>query len=495
MKKRWLLIPISISLIAFIVGGVFYFNILDLNSSNQIDLNVSKQQIIDRQLITAFDGSKNSKKLSFELDQYSLNELFIDSTKKLGLNDYPVYVEINEDKYTFFFNVDYGIIRSRIKIYTSLLNEEDSFVFKINSINLGNLSAYGLANNGTLANLRLEDVFIEAGLNISVDYANSEFKYLKKDVQTDLTKMLTSKENELFNEIVSSFDYTYSPFKAVGDYSNLIENKAISDSSPNSMHYIAYPSMLENVDVAVHELNEILNSPIVNKEEVFLKAADSYFGRLRKVFPETYGLNEIVKHNIFSRIPSQYDGGGYSYEVANVTEDQITSFLVTSNIIGKNYVFHYENNLFYLVIDNFYADIYSNELGDTFISYTMGINLNGVETRAIIETQAYPYPNDFITDFEINNIYYGSKVASESFGDLIFDFFIDAIKGMEDNSWFTYNRDNKTIAIDFSTMIKSDPDLEGYRIVFYENEGKKEMIINENTVDESGSFTLRYSRD
>ena len=306
---------------------------------------------------------------------------------------------------------------------------------------------------------------------------------------------MSSKEDRLLDGLVSAIDFTYSPFKSESDLSNNIENKSVSDFSPKGMHYIAYSTMLDSIDITLNELHSILTTPIVNQEEVFNNAARECFGKLRHVFPETDGLNQIIKENIFSRDVSQYAGTGYSYEVAYVSEEQVSNMLITSNIVGKSSTYHDETNIFYLVIDNFYSDIYSNENGDTFISYTIGLNINGLETRAIIETQAYPYSNDFITDFEANNVYFGSKVASNSFRTLILDLFEEAIVGMDDFSWFRFNRDNDVMTIDFSKVIKQDPELNEYEDIFYENEGHKEMKINENTVEESGGFVLNYSRD
>ena len=75
------------------------------------------------------------------------------------------------------------------------------------------------------------------------------------------------------------------------------------------------------------------------------------------------------------------------------------------------------------------------------------------------------------------------------------DLFEEAIVGTDDFSWFRFNRDNDVMTIDFSKVIKQDPELNEYEDIFYENEGHKEMKINENTVEESGGFVLRYSRD
>lgn len=121
----------------------------------------------------------------------------------------------------------------------------------------------------------------------------------------------------------------------------------------------------------------------------------------------------------------------------------------------------------------------------------MGINLNGLETRAIIETKAAPKNNSFACDFTIENIYYGSTPAPDGFMTMVKNFLEDGVNSMEDHTWFEYHKAENKFTIDFDKMLKTDLGLAPYYNVFDTLAiGRRDFHIDKEKVGLNGNGKL-----
>ena len=129
-----------------------------------------------------------------------------------------------------------------------------------------------------------------------------------------------------------------------------------------------------------------------------------------------------------------------------------------------------------------------------FINYTIGLNINGLETRAIIETKRSLDMNEYVCDFDIINIYYGERLATSSFKSFIKQLFKTALESISDN-WISFNSSNNVVTINFMDFIKEDVSLVSYKTIFYDTIGTRKIVAISDGLNEIGRLSLRYIRD
>lgn len=502
MAKAGVIIPLAIlGTVVLAVGGL-YLTVMDWTPSTYEDAGISNEQVLRRQLVRSLKNSKTEKKIEYKIDQDSLNQILLNSRKSIKLDD-PLnemigdfYVEIDGENYRFYVNGDFKAIKTRVVIDTTLTSDEENYYFIINKINAGHFPAYGiLKNTGLLSQVPLEDAFKNAGLNVKVDYENDRLMYPRKNLEEDIMKMMSSNTDDLMKGAIETLALSFDFKEGIGASGNLeplIKNDAVSDCSSSGSHYDYYYKIEDSIASATKTIGDKLKEANVS-DEAINETSETAFKSIQQLFEKGDEVNTIMKDRIRSIDFMTYSSGGIDVEVAGIDESEINSVLLTTGILGKSYIFYFQDEFSYVVVDNFYCDIFSNEEG-SFINYTVGVNLNGLETRAIIETKCSPIVNEFAAEFDITNIYYGEKKASSQFAKVAKDFLKDALESMDDSSWMNYQPSNDTMTIDFSKLIKEDEELDPYKVAFYESEGTRSFTLSNNKLEENGRLSIRFAK-
>ena len=486
-KKKRIIILASIFGVIAITCGVFVFLIMDMSPFPYKDQNLSNEQVINRQLVNSLSNTETNKSIDFEIDQDSLNQLLINSRKSIqdnsGFRDF--YVDIKDNNYIFEASVNLKLISSKVYIHTKLVPDGDTFIFNIEKVKLGKLGGRRMVNKEVY-----EATFANAGLNIILDLENNRLVYSKEDVRKDLNNMLHYSKDDLLNIVINNIDLINdqnNPFKVSGELTSLIENNNVSDCSMEGSHYANYEATKQAIGTATQNVKNVLSQT----DEIIKDTANTQYGVLKNLQPKGEGINSIVKKEIqtLPTNPSSYTG---ITKVASVSETQIDEILHSSNILGKNAIFYDKTSLSYIVVDRLYSDIFTNENGDKFVNYTIGLNVNGLETRAVVETKCMPVANEFEADFDITHVYYGNKLADDSSKKTIKDLFSATIQSIGD-SWISYQANANKVMFDFTKLIKEDADLAIYKDIFYDLGGTRAFDISNNKVNEAGEFALYFT--
>ena len=520
MGKLGWIIPVAITGTLVLVAGGFYLAIMDHGQSTYKPIEASNEEVIQRQVVKGFGHTKDQKQIDFHVDNDTLNQILYNSTKSIredksaGQFFGDFYLTINGNNYTFYVNLDLKAIKTRAILSTVLSENDEEYVFTVKSVKLGSLGATWLAEKtGVLE--KIDGAFTNAfqGTNLSIksDLKHKKLTYAKADMQKDMINLMSSSsgsdDESIFMKAIKSFDFTFSfedGMHVKTDLTSKVENTSVSDSrigTDAGSHYYNYNTALNYIDTGVSIYKDLLKSGTVSDAEA-KATADISFDALQTLGDGSKEVNETIKTRIKNTDYSVYASAG-TRRVAYIGEEEIDEILLATGIVGDNYLFHYGEDVVYVAVDRFYCDLFTDAKGDSYFNYTVGVNINGLETRAIIETKCNPKDNSFVADFEITNIYYGQTIAEEGFQSKIKDYFKSAIQSMTDNAWITYEPDDglggklaNTIRIDFDRLIDTEPSLEDYKTVFASAGGTKSFAIDKDAegLGNRGKLELYYSK-
>ena len=502
MKKRKIIIPVSIVSIFSVATAVLYFLAKDDTAyPYEQGFSLKNEKVYQKHLVDSFDTSKE-KKINFSFTKDDLNNLFYNSFHNLkdnggsSKNVNEFHVEINGNNYRFIFTTKMLMLKTRIIMDTTLEEKEDSFVFNINSIKNGQLpTKWILESTGALNKLALEDIFKASGLSIQVDYSNNQFVYSKENFSKDFLTYIKKNTGELFQGVLNNSLTSLAIKDGISysfDLSNLEENKELSDSDPTSLHYKNYDLVELNIKHGAEHISEMYRNGLTDE------LIDGY---RNSVWPESLkdapyvgtGVDHEIKDRIKKTDVNEYIFGPYDKQIATLKESELDSLLGTTSIVGKNYLIHYKDKVAYALIDRFYSDMYTTSEG-AFLNFTLGININGLETRAIIETKANYVDNSYIADFRIQNVYYGKTIADKDFATLVKNLVAEGFASLYEHDWISFTGKDNSMLINFDRLLATSDELEEYNLVFDKTLGKRYFKIEANPVNENGSFSLYYQK-
>ena len=509
MGKLGWIIPVAITGTLVLVAGGIYLSIMDLNKSSFKPEEITTEKVLQRQVVRSLEATAETKKIDYTIDQKCLNQIFYNATESIRkdekMSQYigDFYVQIKGKKYTFYIEANLKVIQTRFIIDTTLKETDTDYIFNVDSIKAGNFPAKWLIDmTGVAKNLPLESTFTDMGLNIKVDLDKSQLTYAKADMEKDLLALMSSKsgsgDDSLLSSTLDTMDLDFemnAGIHVTGDLSDMQENKDISDSSTDTAtgHYEDLELIKKCVEDGVKSAKE--DAAKGKKDEEIQSSAEFYFKQIKKLGGGD-GVNTVIQN----RVKSSNDASTYTstgnWKVAYIGEDELDQILIGTDVIGKSYLLHYADEVAYVVVDNFYCDLFHKE-GKSYLNYTLCININGLETRAIIETECEPVANSFKANFKINEIYYGAKVAKDKFQKVVKDFFSDALNSMDDSSWARFDKENDIISFDFDKLFEKD-DLIAYQAAFeIGGGGTKSFFIDKDNVGlgGEGQLSLHFARD
>lgn len=511
-KLAWI-IPVAITGTLVLAGVGLYLTFMDLGTSKyQPDENLTAEKLLNRQLVRAFDNVEETKQINYVFDEDCLNQVLYQATKniqedpRVGSYVKGFYVEIKDEHYTFYVEADIRFIKTRLILDSTLEDTGDAYIFHLNAIKVGHMPFTGIINaTGVLKNVSLESAFSDAGLTVTVDHDNHQIVYKKADMRNDLSKKMSGGANgdDLITGALDAMDFEFGFDKGLYGRANLeplVKNDSISDGALDGAHYVGYKDKRAAIDLIVENLQyQYANG---KSEDEVKKSADDQFATLRGYGNADNAISDKIKGRISGgHTPAEFIvSTGEPIEVASISEAEIDMILESTSIVGKQFHFHYQDEIAYSVVDSFYSDIYT-ENGTSFMNFTVGINLNGLETRAIVQTHVVPAENKFAADLIIDNIYYGTKIAPESFTKVVKEFLDEGVGDNKDalkDDTFKYDKSLNKFTINFEPMITES--LADYQTAFELKDipgvpdGEKSIKISDNRLGENGKLSLKYKR-
>lgn len=478
-------------ILGFVTANVFGRPTTDFVGEDDITV----EEVMERQLIRAFSKTKDEKKLELKFDENFFNQLLytvrttlaeeMPEDAKQYFNLESLFTEIKGTDYNFHIAAStmFGIANST-SVYTSMEKVENfgeenktAYVFSVKDITLGKIGILGLTSFLDLANeFELDKTVAEAmkdvPLHFHTDFSHNRVYYYEEDLWNDVRSIMSgnetnkseklksaSTEGSLLEGIIQMVDLDFDFIDGISASTSLadfVDNEEMTDSVN---HYVGYEEKVQNVlDGALAKSKAMMKNGS-SKED----AEKSFNNDIKVIRTTDVEEDETVNFLVNDRINEKANPAGIvelltpSTEFKNaafVTETEINNVLNSTDLVGTSFFFGAKDEAAYIVIDKIYADLYSTEDGD-FLNFTIGINVNGLETRLIIQTkfEAAETNDSWSGAFSFDNesIYLGNKQVESKLADLMITFMKDAISGMADNEWIAL--EGNSIVINFDKLL------------------------------------------
>ena len=515
MKKGLLglIIPLGVIFTLLLPVGVVALMLFDPGKGNFQPEEISNEDLFQRQLVRSFSDIGSTGKIEYKIDQDCLNQVLSnamgDIKKQIGeptasmLGD--LYVEIKDKDYNFYLPANLYGFQTRAKVFTKLTGDEDSsdeYVFQITGANVGNFPAWGIIQaTGVLNSVDLSTTFSNAGLQIKSDLPNGRLTYKKADMMEDLTKMLTknsSGNDDLLSGALEMMDLSFkfdNGLRGIGDFNAVADNSEKIDSASRN-------SQLQSVhnDVIAPAISKASNS-IRNgvAEADALNTLKTDLSSLQSAIGDNKDVNSLVTDrmqqiNVLDYLEyGIYGTGGQYKEVSYVDENDISAVLKATGLLGTSFTFNYKDEIAYAVIDQFFTDLFVKD-GQPYLNFAIGVNLNGFETRAIIETKFTPSQDKFVAELDFGGgIYYGSKAAPEVFETAVQTYMDKAIGDLINSGWksLSHEQGSTKVKIDFDELLNSKLETSAYLSVFDAFGERRIIVENEGSQTVTGNGKLK----
>lgn len=486
----WLWITLGIVFVLVIAPvtltyGLFY----DSYTENlNIDENSDIKELTQRALVDSLDKSKTEKKINFQFTQDDLNQLLYmaskDVIKKTNGMIEQFYVKILDNNYTFSLKAKVPLFQTKIDLICKLEDfvnntnhNEDALKFSIADIRVGRLGGMKNIATSLLSNFisegTLQQMFADVGLHMEVSLKESYIIYKHSQLLTDVQAIAgSSEEIGIFYDVMKDFMN-----KGLVNFS-FFEDKAFKATAPldkvatNAKYCTDDKKLNIPLDKYRNDLVKLLNSNIVDTAHsvdvfnYFLRGynhvSDSIKTYLTGKDFSSIGINDI---SVYEGYPLYSDSSINKIledqinltdiatgKIGKITEDDINANIKSTEVIGYTYLLqrkdgdNYKVN--YLSVDNFYVNIV-----DSSLYMVVGLNVNGFETNVIFTANQKDTAN-YALNFEMGKSYYGDIECGNNLETLFFDV-IDEATNNED--WISVDKTNKTMKIDFSSVINANP--------------------------------------
>lgn len=542
---KWLIAILLVCVI--VVPPVVIYALIYDTRTNEVTLeeNVTSQQLLDRIVTDSLENTTTEKKVELKVTQQHLNHVLAEALSRTDetfqKNVKQFDVKIDENNYTFYTNVEAGILKTRLTLETELHNEEiegrKAFVFRINKISLGDLRGVeGLAT--WIISSSVTDADIENALSdymtVHANLKGREMHYFIddfiKDIERQVIKDDSNEEDKLYftllNDIyqhdIIGFDFA----DAITFYVNL-------DQFVTNEEYVGGGYDLNlNIDSVASKVEKMVNDDFLNdkydKNEIqnmfnylvrgYDQAKDEeknyidsfkgsaldklnaygipdYKAYTGEPIPTSPDLDVVLRNNVVS-IDTLEELNAFKASddpvITYLTEPELNTFLSSLDIVSKSYLTSafYEDEqgkVNYIVIDNFYANFIKHD-GESYLDFIIGVNINGQDTNFVFNTKNLNVATDGTTGvslkFVTENVYYGTMGGSEALKNALFKLIKLALQN-QDTLIFDESDNSINATFKFDAVIQSEMALLG-------GEAVASVDCPDTIEDNTGRINIRW---
>lgn len=490
------------------VAGTYYA--LSDNNTKEIeyDPNFTFEGLANRAIADCLDYTTSDQQIRISVTEQDLNDIIHWGLTKANMQDNQyltkVYCDIHDHHYDFYGDLNGVVIKSRVKIATTLGETEDgkSFIFSIEDIKLGKIGglfrpAVSLFSS-YIDEQQINDFFTSAGLSMRLDKEQYALIYNKDDVIKDLRKAMKGDSTDTLFEIIDvmytnelvQFGYETANFLDLNiNLNKLATNEFVTD---DSSHLMIKASEVDKL--CKQRIITLVNKKVIaDTDESAQKLLFTYF--LRGYAPLTseqkskidgYDLSSVgIKNNslyvpeyvsefvvnnneqiLFDKMKDQImtldsfisSDTTENKKITLLNESDLNFYIASRDLTGTLMLMHRQTEsgykLNYLVVDNFYCNIY-NKGDEQLAELVCKLNINGFHTSLTFETNAFVQNNESLT-FKIkeNGIKFGT-ISAKELTDRFFDAFANALNGVSstDGATITADAKAKTITVKFTGMV------------------------------------------
>ena len=510
-KRRWpwVLLVLFIIFVVLPVGalvGVYY---MVSDSSTKIikrQENFSAETFGQRVLVDAMDYAPEDHKIAIAVTENDMDNVLMDTISKAStINRFvkKAYMTIKGDEYDFYADLDFSYLQSRIKISTTLTQDDEQFIFKVKDISVGKITGLKQIGTTVLGRFINEDTingFIsQAGISIKYVANDSALYYKKSDIFNDMSNLSGGGGDDIYFNIMQtlmkedlfSFSTGNGVFIEAGvDLEKLSTNDLVTDDAD---HLVIAPD--EVGTVCRDKLVTLINAGALEAEDSKMNAIFSYlFHGYDQIKDDEKAVVDATNMSSIA-LPTQEDKEAYKgFDLTNgsaelidkmketinpvrlwsgpspdnlflceLTEKDINNYIKSKNVFGYTTLLHRETEDGYKVnfvtIDNFYCNLYNKgtgELNDKTAEFVCKLNINGYHTSLTFDCHVHDTIEGNRMVFSVDEIKFGSIEAND-LKDQFFGIIADALSGATDGS-LSADKETYTFAFDFNYIINQAKD-------------------------------------
>lgn len=518
---------IPLVIIGLLIGSVFVV-FGDNNDTDFVGVdNYSTTQVVRNIVTKSLGNAEQLKEMEIRFGEEDFNQIFYNVSKDVipeEAKNYldKLYVEFNNDGINFYLNAHAFGFKTRLVIATKIENGQvdgkDAIILNIQKISVGMVDFFDLIMKlNTVNNSMLESLFKSSGLSFKADLANKRLYYLEESISNDLNSLLGGSSSlvgsmishfqsaGLVNLICSRYGFgakinlqpleTNSTYIGSEFHKNLVD---IHSKDAKSKIYDLLVSHIIDFDNVSDVFGYLTNgySSLNDEQKAYIDTLDlssidiyinSAYEGYRHTVEEEDKIENIVASQIAMNVPACISNPGVENKIISISEYDIDNYLASTSLIGTSYVLASKSttgvyNVSYIDIDNFYSNIVKDH-----IYYVVGININGLDTRLIVDTKLNNEVDEpYNLSFNIDNIYYGETIADQKLSNTIINMMGDAINGI--GEWVNFSAETKTIEINVQNLAYSNPT---YGEVL-RNLGESRTELSDTLLDEEGSINIFF---
>lgn len=468
--------------------------------------NLTNEKIHEEAVVLSSCNAKDTKKVSYELNELEINELFYNSFNTIR-HRYKgrvtnFYLE-TENGYDFVFEanlIENSLFSTRLKIHTELKEDADGYIFDIESMFSGKINQINFIKGRNIIDDEvMNELFADIGLSIKSDLANNRFLYSYEDILNDYENHRVI-DDEFFLSIFDEFTYQIkSPFSLESDLSRYCENETYVNPERSKLNinldnykrgvayliqqnkdnkYIAgeiYKYFLKGYD----SLNETEKTHILALDLTEFGVTDkpAYKG-VQLDYKDENKISYIVK-DAFEKANVSSMTSGKMYSIVSISENDFSKLLRTSIDMFKSSVIACHSYLSTFTISDIYSEIVKDHIYLNFV-----IDIDGLETFVSLDFK-YLDTSDYKASFSLSDIKFGKENISSELATKMKNIFKETINTMKDNSFISIT--DNVLFLDFKDIVLSTSNG-----IFFTEFGKGSIELSDTLLKQEGKIDINF---
>lgn len=501
-KKIWPLVLLIVLVVILVFPIVLVYALFyDANTKKIVLKNDLNFKRIGNEIITdSLDHTIDHQKIEINVTENDIdNVLHLAMDRYMKENKFvkKAYVYVKGTAYNFFVDLDGVVIKSRVKVSTSMHENEDksAFIFEIKDVSVGRVSGIKGPAESLVNRFVNEDTinrFIaQTGLSVKFDQANFALVYSKAGLMNDLQRLTESEGLGLYFDVINnmvvnnlvSFDLSTDNFaEGYIDLTRLRTNELVTD---DASHIKVQPEQVSeqcrdnlvalidhgDVDPETTDIQTVFDylfrgyDPLTDSQKAVIDTIDfSYVDIDDKTTYKGFDLND-VENKLYDKMRLTVDGDALTDKTLNprykkictLTEEDINDYIASREIVGYTSLLYYKTGdsykVNYVTVDNFYTNIYKNSENKNIAELVCKVNMNGYHTSLTFATEMGDgtFANNELV-FTIKEMKFG-EVDAEAISESFYEVIHGALVGVGADSSLRFDVENKAICVNFTDIL------------------------------------------
>lgn len=546
-KKVVIIVLLVVFLVLFVFPPAFVFIFIYDTSKMKVtyDEAFDSDKWAESLVVDSLDNTVSEGAAKFSISESDVNNMLYQSYKdseEMQQFVKQIAIDVRKNSYVFSISASLGFFNTRIQIVTNLSKGqvenrngslEDAYIFTIKDVVLGKVPGLKPLVMSILKQ-SIGDSFSsgDSQFEIHSDLDHSRFYVFASDFRNMIGNALGggSGSSNFYTSFI--YDFLDNGLVDVDFYSNealtiKVQLDKLTGNDYDEGQYVYYNMPYENtttkltinnqqkklsLDTIREALVSLMDQGLIEESNLNLVSEYLFNGYHDDNAPDcdlnSIGINDknayqgfnvatpLSVDDLIRNSVSSFDGYSpilTSFDIANLEEDDVNTFLHTQNIFGNKFFLTREISdgkykTSYIALDNAYINLTSN---GAVIS--AGLNINGLETNVtmLMDIDVENSKNAKLA-YTVNEIYYGGTdgegnriTANDGTKGLLFQ----TLKNSVNSEAFTFSEDGHFI-MDFSDLITQGINLIGagqeeYRDFLLSGAKYSVKVVGDNVTDNS----------